>query len=116
MPPIPTRPRKRRVSRWTDAQWGLSVQSVVSTRRVGVAPPRLGARPDHALGVEEEARSTRWSAVTPTPTTTRQGGHTSGPDLGVAEKDGPSQEEEEETPIKDAQTPLVGIADPSPGP
>ena len=71
--------------------------------------------------MEEEARSTRWSAVTPTPTATRQGGHTSGHDLGAAEKDGPShpEEEEEEThpmPIKDAQTTPVGIADPSPGP
>ena len=69
--------------------------------------------------MEEDAGSTRRSAVTPTPTATRQGGHTSGPDLGVAEKDGPSQEEEEEThptPIKDAQTTPVGIADPSPGP
>ena len=70
--------------------------------------------------MEEEARSTRWSAVTPTPTATRQGGHTSGHDLGAAEKDGPSHPEEEEethpTPIKDAQTTPVGIADPSPGP
>ena len=109
-------------SRWTDAQWGLSVQSVVSTRRAGVAPPRFGARPDHAPGVEEEeeARSTRSFAVAPTPTTTRQGGHTSGPDLDAAEKEGPSHQEEEEethlTSIKDAQTTLVGIADPSPGP
>ena len=110
-------------SRWTDARWGLSAQSVFSTRRAGFAPPRLGARQDHAPSVEEEARSTRKSAVTPTPTATRQGGHTSGHDLGVAEKDGPShpeeEEEEEETdppPIKDAQTTPVGIADPSPGP
>ena len=110
-------------SRWTDAQWGLSVQSVVSTRRIGVASPRLGERPDHAPSVEEEeeAWSTRRSAVTLTPTATRQGGHTSGPDLDAAEQDGPSQEEEKEetrpTPIKDAQTtPLVRIADPSPGP
>ena len=68
---------------------------------------------------EEEAQSTQRSAVTPTPSATRQSGHTSGPDLDAAEKDGPSQEEEEEThptPIKDAQTTLVGIADPSPGP
>ena len=106
-------------SRWTDAQWGLSAQSDFSTRRAGVAPPRFGARPDHAPGVEEDARSTRRSAVAPTPTATRQGGHTSGPDLGAAEKDGPSQEEEKEThptPIKDAQITPVGIADPSPGP
>ena len=76
--------------------------------------------------MEEDARpgSTRWSAVTPTPTATRQGGHTSGHDLGAAEQDGPSHPEEEEeeeeethpTPIKDAQTTPVGIADPSPGP
>ena len=43
------------------------------------------------------------------PPATRQGGHTSGPDLGEAEQDGPSQDEEEEeemhpTPIKDAPT------------
>ena len=101
--------------------WGLSVQSGVSTRRGGVASPRRGAGPDHTLGVEEEAeaRSTRWSAVPLTPATTRQGGHTSGPDLGVAEQDGPSQEEEEEethpTPIKDAPTtPHVRIALPGP--
>ena len=71
--------------------------------------------------MEEAARSTRWSAVTPTPTATRQGGHTSGHDLGAAEKDGPSHPEEEKeethpTPIKDAQTTPMGIADPSPGP
>ena len=120
----PHPPSETTGSRWTDAQRGLSAQSFFSTRRSGVAPPRLGTRQDHAAGVEEEARSTRRSAVTPTPTATRQGGHTSGHDVDAAEKDGPShpeeeQEEEEEThptPIKDAQTTPVGIADPPPGP
>ena len=69
----------------------------------------------------EDARpgSTRRSAVAPSPTATRQGGDTSGHDLGAAERDGPSHTEEEEeethpTPIKDAQTTPVGIADPPP--
>ena len=85
MPPIPTRPRKRRAQGGLTRSGAYPPASVFSTRRPGVATPRLGARQDHAPGVEEDARSgsTRRSAVTPTPTATRQGGHTSGHDLGA---------------------------------
>ena len=117
MQPIPTHPWKRR------AQGGLT--------RSGAYPPNLFFQrgglvlplPDLVRdritppGVEE-ARSTRRSAVAPTLTATRQDGHTSGHDVGAAEKDGPphpEEEEEEEThpmPIKDVQTTPEGIADP----
>ena len=97
---------------------------MASTRRSGVAPPRLGARQDHATGVEDArpARpgSTRRSALFPTPRATRKDWDTSGDDIGAAERDGtPHSEEEEEeeeethpTPTKEAQTTPVGIADP----
>ena len=95
---------------------------MASTWRPGVASPRLGARQDHAPGVEDARPagpgSTRRSAVAPTPRATRQDGDTSGDDLGAAERDGTSHPEEEEethpTPIKEAQTTPVGIADPPP--
>ena len=100
---------------------------MASTRRSGVAPPRLGAQQDHATGVEDarpaQPGSTRRSAVVPTPRATRQDRDTSGDDVGAAERDGtphPEEEEEEEethpTPIKEAQTTPVGIADPPPRP
>ena len=94
---------------------------MASTRRSGVAPPRLGARQDHATGVEDArpARpgSTRRSALVPTPRATGKAWDTSGDDVGAAERDGtPHSEEEEEetdpTPIKEVQTTPVGIADP----
>ena len=96
---------------------------MASTRRPGVAPPRLGARQDHATGVEDArpARpgSMRRSAVVPAPRATRQDRDTFGDDVGAAKRDGtphPEEEEEEEeethpTPIKEAQTTPVGIAD-----
>ena len=92
---------------------------MASTRRPGVAPPRLGARQDHATGVEDArpARpgSMRRSAVVPATRATRQDRDTSGDDVGAAKRDGtPHPEEEEEThptPIKEAQTTPVGIAD-----
>ena len=66
--------------------------------------------------------STQRSALVPTPRATRQDWDTSGDDVGAAERDGtPHTEEEEEeetqpTPIKEAQTTPVGIADPPPRP
>ena len=95
---------------------------MASTRRSGVAPPRRGARQDHATGVEDArpARpgSTRRSALVLTPRATRKDWDTSGDDVGAAERDGTPHSEEEEdeethpTPIKEAQTTPVGIADP----
>ena len=99
---------------------------MASTRRPGVAPPRLGARQDHATGVEDarpaRPRSMPRSAVVPAPRATRQDWDTSGDDVGAAERDGtlhPEEKEEEEThptPIKEAQTTPVGIADLPPRP
>ena len=99
---------------------------MASTRRSGVAPPRLSARQDHATGVEDArpARpgSTRRSALVSNPRATKQDWDTSGDDVGAAERDGtPNSEEEEEEetqpmPIKEAQTTPVGIVDPPPRP
>ena len=88
---------------------------MASTRRPGVAPPRLCAQQDQATCVEDfrpaQTGSTRRSSVAPTRWKVRD---TSMDEVRAAEGDGTPQEEEETdpTPIKEEQTTPIRIPDP----